>query len=51
MLCMWCHLEGVGCCWFSGTSKIRQIGLTGKERNNAINEMSDTVEQNIIYYG
>ena len=45
---MWCYPVKVECRGFVGTSTIRtlrQIGLTGKERNNAINEMSYMIEK------
>ena len=45
---VWCYPVEVGCRGFVGTSTIRalrQIGLTGKERNKAINEMSDVAEK------
>ena len=45
---LWWHPLEVGCRRFVGTSTIRalrQIVLTGKERNNAINEMSDVTEK------
>ena len=41
---VWCYPVEVGCLGFVGTSHIRalrRIRLTGKERNKAVNEISD----------
>ena len=43
---VWCYPVEVGCCGFVGTStiralRLRQIGLTGKERTKAVNEISE----------
>ena len=45
---VWCYPVEVGCRGFVGTSLIRalkHIGLTGKERNKAVNEISDVAEK------
>ena len=45
---VWCYPVEVGCRGFVGTSTIRalrQIGLTGKERTKAVNEISEVAEK------
>ena len=45
---MWCYPVEVGCRGFIGTTLIgalRHIGVTGKERNEAVNEISDVTEK------
>ena len=44
---VWCYHVEVGCRGFVGTSTIRalrQIGLTGKEKTKAVNEISEVAE-------
>ena len=45
---VWCYPVEVGCRGFVATSTIRalkQIGLTGKERTKAVNEISEVAEK------